>query len=177
MSALDFPVFCRKSWRRSLRLPPSLCELRRTGCLPRATLCRPFRAHEGWGRKPQRNETASSLSVIRAKRYDPITQSVTAIDGRKAAISMLLHWVILIEECDHDVDAEDQGREGEDLTGMGFHKWGVLWSLEYENSGDSYCLASCVPDVGVSCFFAGLTHEGGNDSVASRLKDKKDGSD
>jgi hypothetical protein len=37
--------------RCSLRLPPSLCELRRTGCWPRATLCRPFRAQEGPGRK------------------------------------------------------------------------------------------------------------------------------
>jgi hypothetical protein len=35
---------------------------------------------------------------------------------------MMLLLAILIEECDHDVDAENQGREGEDLTGVRFHK-------------------------------------------------------
>ncbi len=35
---------------------------------------------------------------------------------------MLLKLVILIEECDHDVDAEDQGRKREDMTGLRFHK-------------------------------------------------------
>ena len=66
--------FCRKPWE-------AFAEAR----LPRATLCRPFRAHEDCGRM-----TANALNCVFIKCHScqapyPFTQSAKDIEGRKDA--------------------------------------------------------------------------------------------